>query len=91
MEIKWRNRADMICHYKDKQMTEIRGYDGRVSLSLQDLPNGKVSLTLRDIRTSQKGLYICEVIHEGQTLKEYISLYVSCKYSATLFLTLVKL
>ncbi len=72
-------------------MTEIRGYDGRVSLSLQDLPNGNVSLTLRDIRTSQKGLYICEVIHEGQTLKEYIILHVSCKYSATLFLTLVKL
>ncbi|XP_039504187.1 junctional adhesion molecule-like isoform X7 [Pimephales promelas] len=75
MEIKWQYRADLVCHYKDGQMTVSEDYEGRVSLSLQDLHNGNVSLILRDVRRSQMGLYICEVIHEWQTMKEYIFLY----------------
>ncbi|XP_051543157.1 junctional adhesion molecule-like isoform X2 [Myxocyprinus asiaticus] len=77
MEIKWLNKADLVCHYKDGQVTESRGYEGRVSLSLQDLQRGNVSLTLRDIRGLQRGLYICEVIHEWQTKREYVFLYIS--------------
>ncbi|XP_051970610.1 uncharacterized protein LOC127634900 [Xyrauchen texanus] len=77
MEIKWRYKVDLVCHYKDGQVTESRGYEGRVSLSIQDLQRGNVSLTLRDIRGSQRGIYICEVTHEWQTKQEYIFLYIS--------------
>uniref|UniRef100_A0A8C1QEJ3 Ig-like domain-containing protein n=1 Tax=Cyprinus carpio TaxID=7962 RepID=A0A8C1QEJ3_CYPCA len=81
MEIKWWKRADLVCHYKDGQMTVSRDYEGRVSLPLHDLHNGNVSLTLRDVRRSQKGLYICEVIYECKTIKENIFLHIRCKYS----------
>ncbi|XP_058620968.1 butyrophilin subfamily 1 member A1-like isoform X2 [Onychostoma macrolepis] len=72
MEIKWWNKTDLVCHYKDGQMTVNRDYEGRVSLSLEDLHNGNVYLTLRDIRRSLKGHYICEVTDEYRTVKEYI-------------------
>nr|XP_021326071.1 uncharacterized protein LOC110438362 [Danio rerio] len=75
MEIMWKNKADLICHYKNERV--IENYEGRVSLSVDELCNGNVSLTLRDIRRSQRGLYICEVIHRCQTLKEYIFLNIS--------------
>ncbi|XP_016314178.1 putative butyrophilin subfamily 2 member A3 [Sinocyclocheilus anshuiensis] len=77
MEIKWWNKSDLVCHYKDRQMTVSRDYEGRVSLPLQELHNGNVSLTLRDVRRSQRGIYICEVIHGCQTIKEYIFLYIN--------------
>lgn len=79
MEIMWWNEEDLVCHCKDGQM--IESYEGRVSLSLQDLHNGNVSLTLRDVRRSQKGLCICEVSHECQTLQDTVFLSISCKYS----------
>ncbi|XP_048010418.1 uncharacterized protein LOC125244369 [Megalobrama amblycephala] len=75
MEIKWWKKQDLVCHYKDGQMTV--NCEGRVSFSWQDLLNGNVSLTLRDVRRSQKGHYICEVIHESRTIKEYIFLHIS--------------
>ncbi|KAK7123400.1 hypothetical protein R3I93_021732 [Phoxinus phoxinus] len=74
MEIKLWNKEDLVCHYKDGQM--IESYEGRVSLSLLDLHNGNVSLTLRDVRRSQRGNYICEVIHECQTIKQNIFLHI---------------
>ncbi|XP_026056477.1 uncharacterized protein LOC113042105 isoform X2 [Carassius auratus] len=75
MEIQWWSKADLVCHYKDGQMIESCG--GRVSLSLEDLHKGNVSLILRDVRTSQRGIYICKVIHEHQAIKEYIFLHVN--------------
>lgn len=77
LEIKWWNKSDLVCHYKDGQVTVSRDYEGRVSLSLQELHNGNVSLTLRDVKRSQRGIYICEVIHGCQTIKEYICLHIS--------------
>lgn len=79
MEIMWWNKEDLVCHYKDGQM--IESCEGRVSLSLKDLLNGNVSLTLRDVRRSQKGLCICQVIHECQTLQDTVFLHISCKSS----------
>lgn len=80
MEIKWRNKEDLVCHYKNGQM--IKSYEGRVSLSLHDLHNGNVSLTLKDVRRSQGGHYNCEVICENHTMRECIFLYINSKYSA---------
>ncbi|RXN33341.1 butyrophilin 2 isoform X1 [Labeo rohita] len=77
MEIKWWKKADLVCCYKDQQMTVSKDYEGRVSFPLEDLHNGNVSLTLRDIRRSQKGIYICEIVHECQTIQGYISLNIS--------------
>nr|XP_055037864.1 butyrophilin-like protein 10 [Misgurnus anguillicaudatus] len=78
MEIKWLKRADLICHYKDGDVTESIDdmYKGKVNLSPSDLHNGNVSLTLKDVRAEHRGIYICEVIHEHQTVKEYIFLHV---------------
>ncbi|XP_073719691.1 butyrophilin-like protein 2 [Misgurnus anguillicaudatus] len=77
MEIKWKYRGDLICHYKDGQMTVSEGYEDKVSLSLLDLQNGDVSLKLRDIQLSQRGAYTCEVISEWQAKEEYIFLHLS--------------
>uniref|UniRef100_A0A671LNP3 Ig-like domain-containing protein n=1 Tax=Sinocyclocheilus anshuiensis TaxID=1608454 RepID=A0A671LNP3_9TELE len=64
MEIQWWHKEDPVFHYKNGQVTVNIDFEGRVSLPLQNLQNGNVSLTLRDVRSSQKGLYICEVTHE---------------------------
>lgn len=74
MEIMW-NKEDLVCHCKDGQM--IESCEGRVSLSLQD----RMCLWLWDVRRSQKGLCICEVIYECQTLQDTICISFSCKYS----------
>ncbi|KAK2870374.1 hypothetical protein Q8A67_024766 [Cirrhinus molitorella] len=76
MEIKWWNKADLVCHYKNRQVTMNRHYEDQVKFSLQKLHNGNVSLTLRNVRGSQRGIYICEVIHGCQTIKEYIFLHI---------------
>ncbi|XP_043082258.1 uncharacterized protein LOC122329764 [Puntigrus tetrazona] len=73
-EIKWKIRADLVYHYKNGEV--IESCEGRVSLSLEDIHNGNVSLNLRGVRRSQRGIYICEVIHENQTAKEYIFLHI---------------
>ncbi|KAI2645377.1 Butyrophilin subfamily 2 member A2 [Labeo rohita] len=64
MEIQWWHKEDLVFYYKKGQVTVNIDFEGRVSLPLQDLQNGNVSLTLRDVKKSQKGLYICNVIHE---------------------------
>ncbi|XP_056307216.1 uncharacterized protein LOC130218954 [Danio aesculapii] len=74
MEIKWWFRADLVCHYKDGQVME--NYEGRASLSVEELHNGNVSLTLRDVRSLQKGLYFCEVNDQCHSLKEFIFLHI---------------
>ncbi|KAL1248341.1 hypothetical protein QQF64_021659 [Cirrhinus molitorella] len=80
MEIKWWNKADLVCHYKNRQVTMNRHYEDQVKFSLQKLHNGNVSLTLRNVRGSQRGIYICEVIHGCQTIKEYIFLHICSQH-----------
>ncbi len=81
MEIQWWHKEDPVFHYKNGRVTVNIDFEGRVSLSLEDLRNGNVSLTLRDVRRSQKGLYICEVNHESQSIQNTVFLHISCKYS----------
>ena len=49
--------------FKNGQVIEGRGYEGRVSLVTQELERGNVSLRLRDYRRSDRGGDICQVIY----------------------------
>ncbi|XP_038842421.1 butyrophilin subfamily 1 member A1-like [Salvelinus namaycush] len=69
MTIRWFKETECIYLYKNGQVTERSGYEGRVSLITQELERGNVSLRLRDIRRSDRGVYICQVIH-GEQKKE---------------------
>uniref|UniRef100_A0A8C7CIR8 Ig-like domain-containing protein n=1 Tax=Oncorhynchus kisutch TaxID=8019 RepID=A0A8C7CIR8_ONCKI len=64
--IRWFKGTECIYLYKNGQVTERSGYEGRVSLITQELERGNVSLRLRDIRRSDTGVYICQVIHGEQ-------------------------
>ncbi|KAI4903396.1 hypothetical protein NFI96_004730 [Prochilodus magdalenae] len=61
MEIRWFKGTDCVCLYKNRQVTEGRGYEGRVSLFTQELQRGNVSLQIRDCRESDIGDYLCQV------------------------------
>ncbi|XP_035383140.1 cingulin-like protein 1 isoform X2 [Electrophorus electricus] len=62
MEIRWFKGTDCVCLYKNRQVTEGRGYEGRVSVSPQELEKGDVSLQLRECRECDIGHYLCQVI-----------------------------
>uniref|UniRef100_A0A4W5MGD7 Ig-like domain-containing protein n=1 Tax=Hucho hucho TaxID=62062 RepID=A0A4W5MGD7_9TELE len=63
MTIRWFKGTECIYLYKNGQVTERSGYEGRVSLITQELERGNVSLRLRDFRRSDVGQYRCQVIH----------------------------
>ncbi|KAL7838663.1 hypothetical protein AOLI_G00270670 [Acnodon oligacanthus] len=69
MEIRWFRRTYCVCLYKNRQVTEGRGYEGRVSLFTQELQRGNVSLQIRDFRESETGHYLCQVTN-GDTTEE---------------------
>ncbi|XP_036417186.1 butyrophilin-like protein 1 [Colossoma macropomum] len=69
MEIRWFKGTDCVCLYKNRQVTEGRGYEGRVSLFTQELQRGNVSLQIRDCRGSDLGDYLCQVTN-GDTTEE---------------------
>ncbi|KAL7873963.1 hypothetical protein SRHO_G00049330 [Serrasalmus rhombeus] len=69
MEISWFKGTDCIYLYLNGQVTEGRGYEGRVSMLTEDLQRGNVSLSLRDVQRSDYGEYRCEVTHGGQTVQ----------------------
>ncbi|KAL6463317.1 hypothetical protein MHYP_G00277080 [Metynnis hypsauchen] len=69
MEIRWFKGTDCVCLYKNRQVTEGRGYEGRVSLFTQELQRGNVSLLIRDCRLSDGGDYLCQVTN-GDTTEE---------------------
>lgn len=75
MEIRWFNGTDCVCLYKNRQMTEGRGYKGRVSLFTQELDKGNVSLQLRESRESDIGLYLCHVTDGERTGKFTVRLW----------------
>ncbi|XP_029574034.1 GTPase IMAP family member 4-like isoform X2 [Salmo trutta] len=64
--IRWFKETECIYLYKNGQVTERSGYEGRVSLITQELERGNVSLRLRAYRESDRGVYICQVIHGEQ-------------------------
>ncbi|XP_036437288.1 butyrophilin-like protein 2 [Colossoma macropomum] len=69
MEIRWFKGTDCIYLYRNGQVTEGRGYEGRVSVFTHQLQRGNVSLNLRDVQRSDYGEYRCEVTHGGQTVQ----------------------
>ncbi|XP_071014666.1 myelin-oligodendrocyte glycoprotein-like [Oncorhynchus clarkii lewisi] len=74
--IRWFKGTECIYLYKNGQVTERSGYEGRVSLITQELERGNVSLRLRDCRRSDRGVYICQVIHGEQKDEAAVSLLV---------------
>ncbi|KAI4889035.1 hypothetical protein NFI96_004408 [Prochilodus magdalenae] len=69
MEIRWFKETDCVCLYKNRQVTEGRGYEGRVGLFTQELQRGNVSLQIRHCRESDAGDYLCQVTN-GDTTEE---------------------
>ncbi|KAI4871736.1 hypothetical protein NFI96_008948, partial [Prochilodus magdalenae] len=77
MEIRWFKGTDCVCLYKNRQVTEGRGYEGRVSLFTQELQRGNVSLQIRDCRLSDRGDYLCQVTNGETTGECTVEVYVS--------------
>ncbi|KAL6488243.1 hypothetical protein MHYP_G00019840 [Metynnis hypsauchen] len=69
MEIRWFKGTDCIYLYQNGQVTEGRGYEGRVSLFADGLPRGNVSLKLKGAQKSDSGRYSCEVTHGEHRVK----------------------
>ena len=69
MEIRWFKGTDCVCLYKNRQVTEGRGYEVRVSLFPQELQRGNVSFQIRDCRESDLGHYLCQVTHGHTTVE----------------------
>ncbi|XP_017540629.1 butyrophilin-like protein 2 isoform X2 [Pygocentrus nattereri] len=69
MEIRWFKGTDCIYLYLNGQVTEGRGYEGRVSMFTDELQRGNMSLSLRDVQRSDYGEYRCEVTHGGHRVK----------------------
>ncbi|XP_026112534.1 butyrophilin-like protein 2 isoform X1 [Carassius auratus] len=67
MEISWFGEMSCICAYKNREMTQSVGYEGRASLFINDLPRGNVSLRVADFRESDLGVYMCRVIGRNET------------------------
>ncbi|XP_036420256.1 hyaluronan and proteoglycan link protein 3-like isoform X2 [Colossoma macropomum] len=67
MEIRWFKGTDCVCLYKNRHVTEGRGYKGRVSLFKEELKKGDVSLQLRQCEEQDTGHYLCQVISGFRT------------------------
>ncbi|KAI5609357.1 butyrophilin-like protein 2, partial [Silurus asotus] len=67
MEIRWFKGTDCVCVYKNRQVTEGRGYEGRVNLFTQELERGNVSLQMRDCKRSDIGDYLFQVTDGDRT------------------------
>uniref|UniRef100_A0A4W5JC52 Ig-like domain-containing protein n=1 Tax=Hucho hucho TaxID=62062 RepID=A0A4W5JC52_9TELE len=87
--IRWFKGTECIYLYQNGQVTERSGYEGRVSLITQELERGNVSLRLRDCRGSDRGDYICQVIHGEQKEEAAVGLWVGggkCSITPVMFL-----
>uniref|UniRef100_A0A8C7LMU6 Ig-like domain-containing protein n=1 Tax=Oncorhynchus kisutch TaxID=8019 RepID=A0A8C7LMU6_ONCKI len=74
MTIRWFKGTECIYLYKNGQVTESVGYEGRVSLITPELERGNVSLRLRDFRRSDVGRYRCQVVHGEQKEEAVVGL-----------------
>uniref|UniRef100_A0A3P8ZMI3 Ig-like domain-containing protein n=1 Tax=Esox lucius TaxID=8010 RepID=A0A3P8ZMI3_ESOLU len=66
MTIRWFEYTECIYLYKNGQVTERRGYEGRLSLNTQEMERGNVSLRMKNTQESDSAVYICQVIHGEQ-------------------------
>ncbi|KAL1273958.1 hypothetical protein QQF64_026772 [Cirrhinus molitorella] len=67
MEITWFGEMSCICAYKNREMTQGVGYEGRASLFIHDLKRGNVSLRVADFTESDLGVYMCQVTSTNET------------------------
>uniref|UniRef100_A0A3B1KEX0 Golgin subfamily A member 6-like protein 22 n=1 Tax=Astyanax mexicanus TaxID=7994 RepID=A0A3B1KEX0_ASTMX len=67
MEIRWFKGTDCVCLYKNRQVTEGRGFEDRVNLFREELERGDVSLQLRNCTESDSGSYLCQVKSDLRT------------------------
>ncbi|KAL0193738.1 hypothetical protein M9458_012034, partial [Cirrhinus mrigala] len=67
MEITWFGQMCCICTYKNREMAQGVGYEGRASLFIHDLKRGNVSLRVADFRESDLGVYMCRVTSNNET------------------------
>uniref|UniRef100_A0A3P8XNI4 Ig-like domain-containing protein n=1 Tax=Esox lucius TaxID=8010 RepID=A0A3P8XNI4_ESOLU len=72
--IRWFKETECIYLYKNGQVAERRGYEGRVSLILQEMESGNVSLRMKNFQMSDTGVYICQVIHGEQKVETALCL-----------------
>ncbi|KAF5890841.1 butyrophilin-like protein 1, partial [Clarias magur] len=80
MEIRWFKGTDCVCVYKNRQVTEGRRYEGRVSLFTQELERGNVSLQLRDCTESDGGHYLCQVTDGDRTVEITVEMRVPTRW-----------
>ncbi|XP_041931779.1 uncharacterized protein LOC121695217 [Alosa sapidissima] len=69
LEIRWFRNTDCIYLYRNGQVAEGRGYEGRVSVDPQELQRGDVSLRLRGTQETDRGWFLCQVI-QGEHQEE---------------------
>ncbi|XP_034147382.1 selection and upkeep of intraepithelial T-cells protein 1-like isoform X1 [Esox lucius] len=77
MTIRWFEYTECIYLYKNGQVTERRGYEDRLSLNTQEMERGNVSLRMKNYKESDRGTYICQVIHGEQKEEGLVGLGVS--------------
>ncbi|XP_051772010.1 calponin homology domain-containing protein DDB_G0272472-like [Ctenopharyngodon idella] len=65
MEIIWFKETNCVCLYKNKEVIEGRGYEGRVRLF--NSKRGKISLLMREFREFDVGDYLCQVTCADKT------------------------
>ncbi|XP_062331379.1 GTPase IMAP family member 6-like [Osmerus eperlanus] len=75
--IKWFKESECIYLYRSGFVTEAVGYEHKVSVLPEELERGNVSLRLRNVTSSDRGVYICQVISQGQMLEVAVWLWVS--------------
>ncbi|KAJ8011087.1 hypothetical protein DPEC_G00054540 [Dallia pectoralis] len=69
MTIRWFKYEECIYLYKNGQVTERSGYEGRLSLNKQELEKGNVSLMVKNSKESDEGVYIFQVVHGEQKVE----------------------
>uniref|UniRef100_A0AAY5L3P6 Ig-like domain-containing protein n=1 Tax=Esox lucius TaxID=8010 RepID=A0AAY5L3P6_ESOLU len=74
MTIRWFKETECIYLYKNGQVTERRGYEGRLSLITREILRGNVSLRMKNIKETDRGTYICQVIHGEQKEEAVVGL-----------------
>ncbi|XP_016308876.1 butyrophilin-like protein 2 [Sinocyclocheilus anshuiensis] len=67
MEITWFGVMSCVCAYKNREMTQGVGYEGRARLFIHDLKRGNVSLRVADYKESDLGVYTCQVTSRNKT------------------------
>lgn len=65
VEIIWFKETNCVCLYKNKEVIEGRGYEGRVRLF--NNKRGTISLLMREFREFDVGDYLCQVTCGNKT------------------------